>query len=221
MNEVIQEIKKLGYYFKNKQDYIEIYKINEKGYVVDDIYFKINNKNELYKVERNVESLIGEYYSLDFCLLNLYFKLNSSKFRLHNYQELTKCFSSTTNINEIKDLFTNIYSGNFVENNIFFNQEFSENNGFYVNLSNDENKKISIYFKHGDYYFLVAKKTFDKKHLILPGIIELIAKKNEFDRQLINLNINLDNYEYLQLFSNYSFGFAFMINEIEKKDRKL
>ena len=221
MDKIITNIKNMGYKFEQKENELNIYQVNDAQYINGDISFSITEENELYKNERNMKSLIGKYDSLEFCLLILFFKLNSSKFNLINSQEIENCFAEAKNFNDVKQVFDRLYGTEFINNNVFFNREFSENNGFYVNLSNDNLNNIVITFKQGNLYFLVAKKSFDKKQLVLPKLIELISKKNEFDKLLINFNINLDEQQYLQLFSNYSFGFSVMISEIEKKNKQL
>jgi len=221
MDKIITNIKNMGYKFEQKENELNIYQTNDTQHINSDIFFSISGENELYKNERNMKSLIGKYDSLEFCLLILFFKLNSSKFNSINNQEIKNYFAEAKNFNDIKQIFDKLYGTDFVNNNVFFNQNFSSDNGFYVNLSNDNLNNIVITFKQGNLYFLVASKSFDKKHLVLPKLVELINKKNQFDKQLIDLKINVDEQQYLQLFSNYSFGFSVMISEIEKKSKQL
>ena len=120
MNNIINKIKDMGYKFENDQNGINIYKVNNQGYVTDDIYFTINGQNELYKTERNASTMIGKYDSIEYCLLIMYFKLTNSYIGMVDKEKIKEYFKDAKDLNDIEMLLRKMYGDEFVSNNIFF-----------------------------------------------------------------------------------------------------
>lgn len=209
---IIQKIESMGYKFTQEKHGMDIYKVNDQGYISDDIYFTINWQYELLKTERNATQIIGKCDSREDCLLEMYFKLKRSHVQL-DYHKIEEYFKDAKDLNDIESLLRNMYGDEFVSNNIFFNRVMRENNGFYVYLSDN---RLSTNLKQGKYYFLTYADNFEKRHLVMESLIELIAQKAEFDKLITDLGISMEDQKYLELFSNYCFGFGFRIDEIEE-----
>ena len=215
MTEILNSIKNLGYKIENKNNEIIIYSVDENGYINDDIYFIIDSNNQLFKVERNFKTLIGVNNSVETAILTVLFKLKSTTAKRIETQQIKDEFSKTTSLNEVKAIFTKIFGQTYVDNNIFLNEEVNGKNGFYIN----GNEEINIIYKQGNYYFLVASKSFEKRKILFPKLVEFIYKKSQCDQELRKLQTPVDDKTYIELLSNYSFGFTVAINEIEKKNK--
>lgn len=208
---IIQLIENMGYKFTQEKHGIDIYKVNDQGYVSDDIYFTITRQNEILKTERNASQIIGRFDSREDCLLKMYFMFKESHVRIDR-KTIEEYFQNAKDLHDIGLLLRNMYGDEFVSNNIFFNQEMRERNGFYVYLFDNE---LSVKLKQGKFYLLTADVKFEEKHFVMKRLIELIAKKVEFDKLIVDLGIHIDDHKYLLLFSNYCFGFGMRIHEIE------
>lgn len=230
---IIQKIESMGYKFTQEKHGMDIYKVNDQGYISDDIYFTINWQYELLKTERNATQIIGKCDSREDCLLEMYFKLKRSHVGIDR-KKIKEFFADAKDLNDIESLLRNMYGDEFVSNNIFFNretllrkihgdkyastnerfnQDMLEDSGFYIDLSNNE---LWVFLKQGNYFTIEAVDKFEERHLAMKRLIELIAKKTEFDKLITDLGISMEDQKYIVLFSNYCFGFVPRIHEIEE-----
>lgn len=106
----------MGYKFTQEKHGIDIYKVNDQGYISDsEVSFTITWHNELLRTIRNATQIIGKYDSREDCLLEMYFKLKNSHVQL-DINKIEEYFQNAKELQDIELLLKNLKNGTLLWN---------------------------------------------------------------------------------------------------------